>query len=500
MTMTVPVVVASWLWWAAERLLAGSLRGALIVIVVWLVCRRIAIVPASARAFLWWAASLAMMTSLLPLPSVPLPLSSALPIAVSNVEDLATPPIGSQVPSEEAVPLWLIAVLAVWLVGVAVQTSRLTVAFVRLQRIVRGSRPLDPEDADVVDRLSGLLGLKKPAVRESDRIVIPMVVGMWRPTVLLPTGGITVLSSDERVMAICHELAHVRRGDLVFGWVPAIAERLFFFHPLARFAAREYVAEREAACDALVLRLMDIAPRAYGAMLVHLGVGGFRPAFTANGSSPSMSSLRRRLAMLNDLTSSRTRRGAFALLAVAAPLIVVPMHVTVQRTAAASTPRAALQQAAEPVAPLEPVAPQERTAKPPKAAAPVAPPKKAGPDDERRVEQEQLQAEIAYRRASVQDLEKALNQVRAELRALLARDQASRLRDASEMPSAVRRFLEGPREPQRAAEREHTETFLEIQLKALSVEQEKTREALRQLSDQVEQIRRQLEAARSVKP
>src|SRR5262245_11600770 len=282
MMLMVPVEVASWLWWAAERLLAGSLRGALIVIVVWFVCRRIAIVPASARAFLWWVASLALTTSLLPLPSIPLPLLSALPIAVSNVEDLATPPIVPQMPSGEAVPVWLVAVLAIWVVGVAVQASRLIVAFVRLRLIVRGSRPLDPEDADVVDRLSDLLRLKKPAARESDRIVIPMVVGMWRPTVLLPTSDSTVLPSDEREMAICHELAHVRRHDLVFGWVPAIAERLFFFHPLARFAAREYVAEREAACDALVLHLMDIAPRAYGEMLVHLGVGGFHPAPTAN--------------------------------------------------------------------------------------------------------------------------------------------------------------------------------------------------------------------------
>lgn len=203
--------------------------------------------------------------------------------------------------------------------------------------------------------------------------------------------------------------------------------------------------------------------------------------------------------MLNDLTSSRTRRGAFVLLAVAAPLIVVPMHVTVQRSAAASTPRPALQEAVEPVAPKEPVAPQERTAEPAKAVAPVAPPKKALPVDEKSGEQERLQEEIAHRRASVQDLEKALNEMRLELEALLARDQALRNRDASE-PSAVRRFLEGQLERQRAAEREHTETFLEIQLKALSAEQEKTRAALRQLSDQVEQIRRQLDAARSVKP
>jgi hypothetical protein len=41
------------------------------------------------------------------------------------------------------------------------------------------------------------------------------------------------LTPNESSMALAHELAHLRRGDLWLGWLPAIAQRLFFFHPLA---------------------------------------------------------------------------------------------------------------------------------------------------------------------------------------------------------------------------------------------------------------------------
>ena len=73
-------------------------------------------------------------------------------------------------------------------------------------------------------------------------------------------------------MAICHELVHLRRGDLWLGCVPALAERLFFFHPLAHVAAREDPLAREAACDAAVLRAMDATPQDYGRLLLALGV------------------------------------------------------------------------------------------------------------------------------------------------------------------------------------------------------------------------------------
>ena len=128
-------------------------------------------------------------------------------------------------------------------------------------------------------------------------------------------------------MTLCHELVHVRRHDLALGWVPALAERLFFFHPLARVAAREYLIAREAACDAAVLRALDVAPQEYGRLLLRFGVTRPEPGFSATGASSSTSSLRRRLDMLHHITLSRTSRRATWLLACIVALALLPFQL-----------------------------------------------------------------------------------------------------------------------------------------------------------------------------
>ncbi len=98
----------------------------------------------------------------------------------------------------------------------------------------------------------------------------PQVTGLWRTTVLLPADQ--RLTPEESAMALAHELAHLRRGDLWLVWVPAIAQRLFFFYPLVGWAMREYALSREAACDAQVLQQTGTMPQAYGRLLLRLGI------------------------------------------------------------------------------------------------------------------------------------------------------------------------------------------------------------------------------------
>src|SRR3546814_8140732 len=89
-------------------------------------------------------------------------------------------------------------------------------------------------------------------------------------------------------MAMAHELVHLRRGDLWLGWVPATAQWLFCFHPLVRWAMREYALNRESACDAQVMQHDQAAPQDYGRLLLRLGVAQPMHAGLA-GASPSRS-------------------------------------------------------------------------------------------------------------------------------------------------------------------------------------------------------------------
>src|SRR5688500_6617527 len=66
--------------WLGERLLIGSLQGAVVIALVWLVCRLVPRIPAAVQAALWWLAALKLVLVFTPVPALPVAL---LPAAAS---------------------------------------------------------------------------------------------------------------------------------------------------------------------------------------------------------------------------------------------------------------------------------------------------------------------------------------------------------------------------------------------------------------------------------
>jgi hypothetical protein len=191
--------------------------------------------------------------------------------------------------------------------------------------LVERSQPATEDITQMAAEVAAAIGLKRPPpVRTSNDVGTPFVAGALRPVVVLPADRFTALSGDEKRMALCHELAHVKRADLWLGCVPALAERLFFFHPLVRLAAREYALCREAACDAAVIDALDTSPREYGRLLLALGVAPGRMANAAAGAPWSFSALKRRITMIGEPSnhSWKERASAAAVVAVALAAIV----------------------------------------------------------------------------------------------------------------------------------------------------------------------------------
>ena len=404
--------------WLSERLVAASLQGAAVIAVVWLGCRSVSSLPASVRAALWWLAALKLVLGLLPVPSVPIPL---LPAALDWTHDGVSHPVAPIVeagepgttsagaspfrattesvstPTARRTVRWIAFLVLLWIALVALQAARLMMSFRQLRGVIRRSIRWIDDDADAVARLAALVGLADaPEVRTSTEIDAPQVAGLWRPVVLVPVTA-AALTAEERAMTLCHELMHIRRHDLALGWVPALAERLVFFHPLARLAAREYITSRESACDAAVVHALGVSPTAYGRMLVRLGVTGSAPALTAGGSSPSMSSLKRRLEMLQYAASpDAPRRSAWTIALVGCALI--PLQLV------AGTPAAQQPEAPSPAVP----AAVADTSLPRVAAPAELPPIEIAPSVVLHVSEAPRQAESTARQ---QEAERAIDEV-----------------------------------------------------------------------------------------
>lgn len=227
---------------------------------------------------------------------------------------------------------WEAALLGLWGLGVAVQGGWLVREHLHLRGLRRRAVAVrDPEVLALFTDLVRRLGLRRePLLLESAEVASPQATGFTDPAILLPQGAVCDLLASDLEMALCHELAHLRRRDLWLGWVPVAAERLFFFHPLVGLAAREYALAREAACDAEVLDFLGAAPKAYGRLLLKLGVAPRAAAGAAAGAASSWIHLKRRLLMLQETTSAAAPRRSRAWLWLVVPvalLALIPLQL-----------------------------------------------------------------------------------------------------------------------------------------------------------------------------
>ena len=394
-----------------EALLRSSLQGALFIAAVWLVCRLLPRLPAAVRCGLWWAASLKLLVGLVWISPVELPLlpAAADPNGVFNrtvsgaAGALTSPALLSQGERREKSGMQNVVVfspslplgergqgsegskrasriklsrtavvgflLLAWLTGLALQAAKALRQLRHTRWVVARSRPLhDGWIRAAFAELCALLALRRPPeLRGSEDVRTPQAIGPLRPLVLLPESGLARLSPAEMSMTLCHELVHLRRGDLWLGWVPALAHRIFFFHPLAALAAREYAIAREAACDAEVLRHLGSAPQAYGRLLLRWGVAPRETGLAAAGASPSLENLKRRLQMLQQtselISKSERRLSGWWWLAGAAVMVgLIPLRIVAQEPAPEAQPDAAPVVAAAPAPPAVAAEPAEAPA------------------------------------------------------------------------------------------------------------------------------------------
>jgi beta-lactamase regulating signal transducer with metallopeptidase domain len=111
---------------------------------------------------------------------------------------------------------------------------------------------------------------RTPQAVLTDADCSPFVCGIRRPVVVLPRKLAASLGPTELDHVLLHELAHVKRHDLAWGWIGEIARVVYFFHPLMHWICYRARLERELACDALAMSLSGQNVREYMATLVRV--------------------------------------------------------------------------------------------------------------------------------------------------------------------------------------------------------------------------------------
>lgn len=156
--------------------------------------------------------------------------------------------------SESALVTGVSAVFLIWAAVVLAIAASLGWATMLVRRIVNRARPLDTSDwLDPLWEVSDRLALEEPPrLLRSEDAKMPFACGLFTPTIVLPA-ECDSWSLDRRRAVLLHELAHVRRHDLIGHTLGRLACAVYWFHPLVWTAAKQLRSESERACDDLAL-------------------------------------------------------------------------------------------------------------------------------------------------------------------------------------------------------------------------------------------------------
>lgn len=250
------------------------------------------VLGAQAAYWLWLIVPVAALATLLPARSVPAQAMATLAPVSKVLPDIA---IIQTAAGDDFSSLWL----ALWMLG-----ALLTFAWLwRQQRgFLRGL---------------GALRAEPDGTLRAEQARAPVVVGAWRPRLVLPSDFEQRYNADERELVLAHERAHLRRGDALANALAAIAQCLFWFNPLLHWALGRYRFDQELACDAQVLADAPQGRRIYAHAMLKTQL-----AIDAAWRLPAgchwqpRHPLKERIAMLKQPVPGRTHRMIGAMIAM----------------------------------------------------------------------------------------------------------------------------------------------------------------------------------------
>lgn len=132
--------------------------------------------------------------------------------------------------------------------------------YIRLYRIVRHGEAPAPVLKERYRVFAGRLGVKRaPRLLVTNALESPVLAGVINPVVLLPAWMKDETHEAALGWALCHELIHWKHGDTFANLLRQLAQTLFFFHPLVRWAGRHWEEAAELACDRALVNSQDEA-------------------------------------------------------------------------------------------------------------------------------------------------------------------------------------------------------------------------------------------------
>ncbi|MCC7523731.1 MAG: M48 family metalloprotease [Chitinophagaceae bacterium] len=158
-----------------------------------------------------------------------------------------------------------------------------------------------------IKTLSHVMGLRKRVYPYLSRhTVTPLMIGFFKPLILLPMTAFTHLSPQQIEALLLHELAHIRRNDYLLNIIQSVTDIVLFFNPFAGWISKHIRHQREQSCDEMVLQVTE--PYSYARALLALEESAQCHHRLAMAATDKRSYLLHRIKNIMEMKSKHTNR------------------------------------------------------------------------------------------------------------------------------------------------------------------------------------------------
>jgi beta-lactamase regulating signal transducer with metallopeptidase domain len=145
-------------------------------------------------------------------------------------------------------------IVLVWFLIVCARCVQLLTGLHGLQKLRKESASPGAEWEERLRTLAQTLGITQQVLMAESAIAkVPMVIGHFKPIILIPAALLTAMQPAEIEAVLVHELAHIRRRDYLVNMLQHLMEIVFFFNPAVLWVSSLIKTERENCCDDITL-------------------------------------------------------------------------------------------------------------------------------------------------------------------------------------------------------------------------------------------------------
>ena len=138
---------------------------------------------------------------------------------------------------------------------------------------------------------------KNIITRAGDKFSSPLMVGVFRPILLLPKVSMT---EEQLGNVLSHEMVHYKRKDILYKWFVCLVKCVHWFNPVIYYVSRQVDIECEISCDADVVKNMsdEEQTRYIDTIITLLAAGNRKQVTITTGMVSDKKTLQRRFTMI----------------------------------------------------------------------------------------------------------------------------------------------------------------------------------------------------------